>query len=67
MFVRNEINQVNFFEFQAVCMFALVATSLAGDAKKEKRGLFGIEAGLPLNAGPATFAAGFPSYAGKKN
>lgn len=44
-------------------MFALVASSLAGEAKKEKRGLLGLDAGLPLNAGPDGFAAGYPTYA----
>lgn len=35
----NESNKNKFCSLQAVCMFALVATSLAGESKIEKRGI----------------------------
>lgn len=42
-------------------MFALAATSMVSEAKKEKRGAFGLGAPMAFDAG-----YGYSSYAGKK-
>lgn len=45
---------------QVICLCFLVATSMAGGVKKEKRGVFGHGAPMAFDAG-----YGYSSYAGK--